>query len=295
MTPKTAIGLAGLATLVVLVLPGSATARPAAGHKPTGTIFFLRETGNGEHAFAMTAAGKAAHRVPHIPLDMSVYPASKAHLLAFTFNKGEFTKEIGISTYKGRLTHTASPTGLYNLISISPNGKYLGVEVFTHRGRFAYEITTITGKPVATLFSFATPNPHVEESWRANSKELVVLNATAKARTTSTLKIYKVHGKVVRTLSKNAGASFSVAWSAAGDVAYSTNDDINVVRQTGGKPHALVHSGVPLDGGLTYSPNGAYLAYGRDTGHDNGQLWRVKADGTGTVKINQKGTAPAWG
>lgn len=289
MKSTAALVTAGLVTVVALAAPAAAHAR--ATPKLTGRIFYSREGQRGQHTFSITPTGKSNHRVRNVKLDTMVYPAPKAHLIVYSVAAGEFQRDLVVASYAGTVKHRYSPPGLDNLLSVSPNGKYLGVESSTNTGRFVFAITTITGRTVATLFHSNNPDAAIVESWRANSKQVVLLNPK---RSTSTLTIYNHHGKLVRTLPKIGSQVLRVAWSSSGDIAYSTNQAIDVMRDTGGKPHVLLKSSRLSDGGLTYSPNGDYLGYGLDAGN-NGQIWRVNADGTNPVKITNNGAQLAWG
>jgi TolB protein len=289
MKSTAALVTAGLVTAVALAAPAAAHAQ--ATPKLTGRIFYLREGHGGQHAFSITPTGKSNHRVRNVKLDTIVYPAPKAHLIVYSVVAGEFQRDLVVASYAGTVKHRYSPPGLDTVLSVSPNGKYLGVERSTHTGRFAFTIATITGRTVATLFHSNNPDAGIAESWRANSKQVVLIDPKLR---TSTLRIYNRHGKLVRTLPKIGSQAFSVAWSSSGDIAYSTNQGIVVTRDTGGKPHVLLKSSRLADGGLAYSPNGGYLGYGLDAGN-NGQIWRVNADGTNPVKITNNGAQPAWG
>jgi Tol biopolymer transport system component len=288
MKSTAALIATGLVTAVALASPAAAHPRAT---KPTGRIFYLREGNNGQHEFSITAAGTSNRRVRNVKLDTIAYPAPKAHRIVYSVAAGEFQRDLVVASYAGTVKHRYRPQGLDNLLSVSPNGKYLGVEKSTNTGRFVFAITTTTGRTVATLFHSNNPGAAITESWRANSKQVVLMNPKLHS---STLTIYNRHGKRVRTLPKINSQAFGVAWSSAGDIAYSTNEGIDVMRQSGGKPRVLVKSRRLADGGLSYSPNGGYLAYGLDAGN-NGQIWRVNADGTNPVKLTNNGVEPAWG
>lgn len=289
MKSTAALLTAGLVTVVALAAPTAAHARTTP--KLTGRIFYLREGRGGEHTFSVTPTGKSDHRVPKVKLDQNVYPAPKAHLIVYSVAAGEFTRDLVVASYAGTVKHRYSPPGLDALLSVSPNGKYIGVESSTNTGRFVFTIATITGRTVATLFHSNNPDAAISESWGASSKQLVLMNPKLR---TSTLRIFNRHGKLVRTLPKIGSQAFGVTWSSSGDIAYSTNEAIDVTRDTGGKPHVLLKSSRLSDGGLAYSPNGGYLTYGLDAGN-NGQIWRVNADGSNPVKITNNGALPTWG
>jgi Tol biopolymer transport system component len=294
MKLTTGAAIVGLMTVAAVGGSGQASAHPPAGAKLTGKIFYLREGNGGQRAFSIHAGGRSKHRLPNVKVETQVYVAPQAHLIVFTANVGEFTQQIAVANYAGRVLHRYSPAGLQAVVSVSPNGKYLGVESTDNTGRFVYKITTISGHTLGTLFSFRNSMPVVEESWNASSKDVAVLNATPTAHPKTTLKTYNRHGKVLRTLVKSAGPSYAVSWSRSGEIAYSTNQHINVVSHTGGKPRVLLTNSRLPDNGLSYSPNGAYLAYGLEAG-ENGQIWRVNADGTNPHLITGNGTVPAWG
>jgi Tol biopolymer transport system component len=288
MKSTAALVTAGLVTLVTLAAP--AAAHPSAAPKLTGRIFYLREGHSGQHVFSITPNGKSNHRGPNVKLDTIAYPAPKAHLIVYSVVAGEFTRDLVVASYAGTVKHRYSPPGLDTLLSVSPNGKYLGLESSTNTGRFVFTIATITGRTVATLFHSNNPDAGIAESWRADSKQVVLLKPKLRR---STMTIYNHQGKLVRRLAIGS-QSFSVAWSSSSDIAYTTNQGIDVTRATGGKPHVLLKSSRVSDGGLAYSPNGGYLVYGLDAGN-NGQIWRVNADGTNPVKITNNGAQPEWG
>jgi hypothetical protein len=288
MKSTAAFVTAGLVTVVALAAPAAAHAR--ATPKLTGRIFYLREGHGGEHMFSITPTGKSNHRVPKVTVDTIAYPAPKAHLLVYSVVAGEFTRDLVVANYAGTVEHRYSPPGLETLLSVSPNGKYLGLESTTNAGRFVFRIATITGRTVATLFHSNNPDDGITESWRSDSKQVVLLKPKLRK---STMTIYNLHGKLVRRLAIGS-QSFSVPWSSSGDIAYTTDQGIDVTRATGGKPHVLLKSSRVSDGGLAYSPNGGYLSYGLDA-DNNGQIWRVNADGTNPVKITNNGAQPAWG
>lgn len=283
-----------LTTATAVAGSGKATAHPAAGAKPAGTIFYLRAGHGGEHEFAIHPNGRANRRVPNVALDISAVVAPQAHLIAYLVTVGEFGRKLVLANYAGHVVHTYSSDSLIGLVSISPNGKYVGVETAGHTGPFSYKIMSTSGHSLGTLFKVGNKLPVVAESWNASSKDVAVLDAPPTARPKTTLKIFNRHGKVVRTLVKNAGASYAVAWSRSGDIAYSTSAQINVVRHTGGKPRVLLTNDKDPDNGLAYSPNGAFLAYALEAG-ENGQIWRVDANGTNPQLITRNGTTPAWG
>jgi Tol biopolymer transport system component len=301
MRAHIAVVIAGVASVAALTAAVPAAAHPAAAPKPTGTIFFFRENAarNGQNAFAMTAAGRSVHRQPHVQADTPVFASVSPKLLAYTFEppKTEFVRDLIVASYAGK-QHKYVVKGLSQVLSISPNGKYLGLEVSGAVGKVNFEIATVRGRKIATMFSNNGEN-QIVESWNAKGNEVAVLNATSSGVVRSTLKIYNTKGRVVRTLVKNAGPAFGLAWGANGDVAYAAVHDIWVVKDTGGKPHVLRSAGANFpDGGLSYSPNGAFLAFGLDVQTNTEtveQIWRVTAAGKSPHKITGNGTHPAWG
>jgi hypothetical protein len=297
MRAHTAFVIAGIASLAALSAAVPAAARPAASLKPTGAIFFSRvnATQTNQLNLVMTGAGTNVRHSPGKRL--STFAASGARLLAYTADSGT-TSAIGIANFGGKQLHLYKPKGFVNVYSISPNGKYLGIEIDGKGQTQTYAISTLKGKVVAKLFSFnsSTILPEVDESWNSTSTQLVVLDSVTKTGTTTTsLKIYNLHGKVLKTLVKNAGLSFSVAWSASGDVAFSSGHLIKEIADTGGKVSTLLTSKNFPDGGLWYSPNGGFLAYGLNIGNTQQQIWRINSDGTHNVKLNANGYTPVWG
>jgi Tol biopolymer transport system component len=302
MKRLTTLAIAGAATLAALTVPTAAAAHPTASPKPTGTIFFFRENakGNGQNIYSMTAAGKSAHRVKHVQIDTPVFPAPKAHLLVYTVRPSEFKRDLVIANYKGKRKHLYKPKNFVGVQSVSPNGKYLGIELAGSGAKSEYAIATIKGKIVAKLFSFSAATRQVAESWNASSTEVAIVNTSnSDPSASSSLKIYNRKGKVVRTLVKNTGGSFNVAWSKNGDVAFSLGNDISVIKDNGGTPRVLVNTSpnFPNDG-LSYSPNGDFLVYGLYVSGSDPvveQVWRVTASGKKPHKLSGKGTEPLWG
>jgi hypothetical protein len=296
------LAIAGLATVATLTAPTAATAHPAASPKPTGTIFFYRENakGNGQNIYAMTAAGKSAHRVKHVQADTPVYPAPKAHLLVYTTRPSQFKRDLVIANFAGKRKHLYKPKNFVAVQSVSPNGKYLGIELAGSGENSEFAVATIKGKVIAKLFSANVGNRQVAESWNASSTEVAVVNTSnSDPAASSSLKIYSRKGKLVRTLLKNTGGSFNVAWSKNGDVAFSLGNEISVVKDTGGTPRVLVNTSpnFPNDG-LSYSPNGDFLVYGLYvSGSDPTveQVWRVTSSGKKPHKLTGKGDEPLWG
>ena len=289
--------LVGLATLGVAAVAGPATAHPASTPKPTGTIFFFRENAaqNGQNAFSMTATGKKVHRVPHIGTDFPALPAPKAHEIISTVQPAQFVRSIGVSTYAGKVKHVYKSKTFDQVVSVSPNGKYLGAEISQSAGA-AFAITTIKGKNPKILFSWTSVPPTVAESWNPTSTQVAVVDTNPNTNK-STLKIYNLKGKVVRTLLTGASLSGGLSWSASGVLAYTTGHEIAEIRATGGNPHLLIDLGANYPYGVSYSPNGAFLAYGVDvvSTPDTFQVWRATAAGASRVEINGKGSQPHWG
>jgi hypothetical protein len=292
--------IACVACLAGTLGAGAAAARPAAGHKLAGTIFFFRENAadNGQNQYAMSPKGKSVHKLAHVGADFPVYPAPAAHLLAYTVSTGQFERGIGIATYSGKRKHLYKPKNLIAVYSISPNGKYLGLEFSGTAGKVTFEIATIKGKRVATLFGSASSvPPTILESWSPNNKQLAVMNDNGTTNL-GTLRVYNLHGKVVRTLAtKVSGSANGLSWSKTGIVAYTTGHDIAEVRGTGSNPHLLIALGANYPDGVSYSPNGAYLAYGVDvaSGVDDLQVWRATSSGGSRTEITSKGSQPHWG
>jgi hypothetical protein len=299
MKPIAALALAAVTTLGVLVAT-PATAHPGASgksHKPTGTIFFFRENhaGNGQNIFSMTAAGKSAHQVAHVDADIAAYPAPKAHVIAYGHTPAPFKRWLRIATYRGKIKHTYKPKNLVQVLSISPNGKYVGDELTGPK--VSFDIASGKGKTVATLFKAATSTPtDAKEAWNPNGKQIAVL-ATNEDTNKSTLKTYNLHGKVLKTLATNLAGGSGVSWSTSGIIAYAVGRTILEVRDTGGATHVLIGLGTSFASGVSYSPNGAFIAYSVDTAATPSveQLWRAKSDGTSRHRLTNKGSQPYWG
>jgi len=290
------VALVGLATVSVAAVAGPATARPAATPKPAGTIFFFRENANqtGQSAFSMTGTGKKVHKVPHIGVDFPALPAPKAHEIISTVQPAQFVRSIGVSTYAGKVKHVYKSKILTQVISVSPNAKYLGAEI-VHGAGAAFAITTIKGKNPKILLSWTSAPPNVAESWNPTSTQLAVVDTNPNSNK-STLRIYNLNGKVVRTLLTGASLNGGLSWSASGVLAYGTGHNIAEIRATGGNPHLLIGLGSNYPFGVSYSPNGAYLAYGVEVmPAETLEVWRATAAGTSRVKIDGKGSQPLWG
>jgi WD40 repeat protein len=301
MKRLTTVAVAGLATIASLAGPTTAIAHPTSSPKPTGTIFFFRENskGNGQNIFSMTGAGKSAHRVKHLQADTPVYAAPKAHLLVYAKRTSEFKRSLVVANYAGKPKHTYKPKNFIGLLSVSPNGKYIGMQTSGKGAKSNFEIATIKGKVVAKLFA-VTVERGIAESWNSTSNQVAIVNTSESTPdASSSLKIYNLKGKVVRTVVKNTGGSFNVAWSPSGQIAYSASTQIDVVKDTGGTPTVLYDAtpNYPNDG-LAYSPNGDFLAFGLYVGGSEPieqQVWRIDANGSSPVKLTGKGTEPDWG
>jgi hypothetical protein len=299
MVMKSALGLAvaGLAVTAGLALPSIAAARPTAtAPTPKGTIFFSRENAARTlfQNVSMTGSGGSVHvfKGPNERL----LPVPRTKRLYYTVNTAPGVFQLDVATYSRKVTHVYKPKGLDAAYAVSPNGKYLGVDLGSGQ-KDNYDLITTKGKVVAKLFSAPIVTDEVWEAFNPASTQVAVLVRDEDSATPrSALRIYNRHGKLVRTLVRNAGASEFVAWSKGGAIAYGVNHDVKVVKAAGGKPRVLFADSGDFPGfGLAYSPDGRFLAYGIVLPDNSTQIWEAAADGSHRHVVNNDGYFPTWG
>jgi Tol biopolymer transport system component len=57
----------------------------------------------------------------------------------------------------------------------------------------------------------------------------------------------------------------------------------------------LISLGTSYPIGLSYSPDGAFVAYGVSTSTGSRQIWRATAKGKSRTKLTSNGSRPIWG
>jgi hypothetical protein len=303
MKPTVALALATVASTAVLALPGAATAaahHSAAPHataaKPTGTIFFVRE-GSRSRDESMKPTGGSVHRLAGTA--PFLLPVPSKHLLVYSTPLSAAPPELKVASYALKTKHTYKIPHLGSVISVSPNGKDIGTDAVNGSStREVFRVRTLAGKVVSTLFTLPIGQYQVWESWNAASSQVAVMTRNI-SKETATIKIYSRHGKVIRTIIHNQPNVAYLAWSKTGTIAFGRLTTIMTVPSTGGTPKPLFFDTAddPGNGGLAYSPNGKFIAYGATSVKDgHSVIWVVNANGTGRHAIYRSNSrVQSWG
>ena len=165
------------------------------------------------------------------------------------------------------------------------------------------------GKCALTGAQFVIARSHGFESWPKFARHLeefarksspvsrfeAAADAIVNGDAATLKQLLREDPELVRARSTREHGSTLLHYASANGVEdYRQKTPKNIVEMV----EMLLNAGADFpDGGLSYSPNGAYLAYGLNlaTGVNVEQIWRVDSNGKHPHKISGNGTSPSWG
>jgi TolB protein len=280
-----------LVVLAAAALPAAAS--PAFPGPRTQTIAFWRVGSGGDSGtYVVRADGSQARRVS--PLGALAW-SPDGRRIAGGFVVGGRCVSAAVVLATGSARRLRDGCGGFGLPSWSPHGDRLA---YSAGGRISVVATSGRGAARAITSGRNDQSP----AWSPDGRSLLFSMLVAGGR--RQVAVSAADGTGVEPLVPLAGASdssWAADWSPNGQsiVFASTRDEPGVNR---GELYTMdLHTlevrrltETPgLDDAPRYSPDGTQIAYSHGTGR-NGEIWVMRADGTGARRVASNGLFPQW-
>jgi len=188
----------------------------------------------------------------------------------------------------------------------SPDGKLLAFEYFPTDRPNIPQIWLMersegfrTARPLVD-----NPNYNAEFSWSPDGQWISYISHSLSDRpVTSQIFKVKVSDGTTRQLTnfgKGKTLGDSTSWSKDGLIAFENDEDIYVVRESGGEAKKFIDVGSKVPSlspsEIRWSPDGSRLAFTGKTGHDGSRIWiaNVKNHTISPVTAAKWDSTPSW-